>query len=61
MKYKVVFEFKIMDTSISDGQYHEDYLDNNGEGFTFEEAENVAIHLRMDDVAYYRYVEVVEM
>ena len=45
MMYKVTFDFRINDFD-SDGKWHNDYLDNNGEGFTYEEAEDLAQHLR---------------
>lgn len=41
MKYKVVFEFKWFGAD-SDGLWHCDSVDNNGKGFTKEEAERIA-------------------
>ncbi len=60
-KYKVNYEFMYADADISDGKWHEDYLDNNGAGFTFEEAEDVACKLRASTIADVKWAEVVEM
>ena len=60
-KYRVEFEFMITDPDVTDGKWHKDYLDNNGEGYTFEDAESVACSLRTDTVCCKRWVEVVEM
>lgn len=61
MRYQVNFEFTILDPEISDGKWHKDYLNNNGEGFTFEEAEDIACQLRSSDLMPHRNVEVIEM
>lgn len=60
-KYKVVFEFMYADADVSDGKWHKDYLDNNGAGFTFEEAEDVASEIRASTIADVKWAEVVEM
>lgn len=60
-KYRVEFEFKVADVDASDRRWHKDYLDNNGAGFTFEQAELVACDLRAGNVCYHRNVNVVEM
>ena len=60
-KYQVRYEFRYADVDVSDGKYHVDYLDNNGTGFTFEEAEHVASELRASTIADVRWAEVVEM
>lgn len=59
-KYKVVYEFRIIDYP-TDGQWHETFLDNNGEGYDFDEAEYVACQLRASSVADHRNVEVQEV
>ena len=59
-RYQVRFEFRYADADISDGKYHVDYLDNNGEGFTFEEAERVACELRASNIQDTRWAEVIE-
>ena len=46
---------------VSDGKWHKDFLDNNGAGFTFEDAEYVACELRASTIAYVKWAEVVEM
>ena len=61
MKYKVTFEFTIFDPEISDGKWHPDCLDNNGEGFDFEEAEYLACDLRSNTAIACRNVDVTEM
>ena len=60
-KYRVEFEFMVSEADITDGKWHKDYLDNNGEGFTFDEAERVACDLRGTSVCYIKWAEVVEM
>lgn len=60
-KYQVRYEFRYADVDVSDGKYHVDYLDNNGAGFTFEEAEHVASELRASTIADVKWAEVVEM
>ena len=61
MRYQVNFEFTILDSEISDGKWHKDYVNNNGAGFTFEEAEDVACQLRVSNLMPHRNVEVIEM
>lgn len=61
MRYKVTFEFMVADAEVSDGKWHSDFLDNNGEGMTFEDAERTACELRAQSVTYTRNVDVVEM
>lgn len=46
---------------ISDGKRHQDYLDNNGEGFNFEEAERIACEVRASNILDVKWAEVVEM
>lgn len=60
-KYKVNYEFKIADVDICDGKWHKDCLDNNGAGYTFEEAENAACNLRANAIINTKWAEVVEM
>lgn len=60
-RYRVDFEFRCIDLEISDGKWHKDFLDNNGAGFTFEEAEEVACELRASTIQDTRWAEVVEM
>lgn len=47
-KYKVVYTFVWFGTD-SDGREHKTYLDNNGEGMTWEEAQDTARELRYHD------------
>ena len=60
-KYKVNFEFMMKDSAITDNVFHKDYLDNNGDGFTLEEAENVAFDLRINSLCYFRYINIERM
>lgn len=60
-KYKVQFEFRCADLEVSDGKWHKDYLDNNGVGYTFEEAEDVACKLRASIIQDTKWAEVIEM
>ena len=60
-RYKVEYEFKYADADISDGKYHIDYLDNNGCGFTFDEAEHIASELRASVIQDTKWVEIQEM
>ena len=60
-RYRVDFEFMIADADISDGKWHRDFLDANGEGFTFEEAERIAGELRASSLHYTKWAEVVKM
>ena len=61
MKYRVDYEFMILDPDITDGKWHQDFLDNNGAGFTFEEAEHCACELRASQYIDCRWAEVTEM
>lgn len=61
MKHKVVFDFKVADYEVSDGKWHRDFLDNNGAGFTFSDAERVAGELRSNTFAYCRNIEIVKI
>lgn len=61
MKYRVEYEFMNTDMETTDGMYHETYLDNNGEGFTLQDAEDVAFELIQSDVGYCRNIHIVEM
>ena len=60
-KYRVEFEFMYMEPDITDGKWHQDYLDANGEGFTYEEAEHVAQEIRRSSICRVNWAEVVEM
>lgn len=60
-KYRVEFEFKVVDYEVSDGKWHKDFLDNNGKGFTFEDAEKLAGDLRYNEFVHHRNVDVVEI
>ena len=44
-RYQVIYTFVNFN-----GDEKEDFLDNNGQGFTFEEAENVSRKLQRDNV-----------
>ena len=57
-KYRVVFEFMLDDIEISDEAYHKDFLDNNGKGFDFSEAESIACDLRMNEFCDIRNVDI---
>lgn len=59
--YRVEFEFMLNDIEITDHKWHKDFLDNNGDGFTFEEAERLACELRYDEFFRTRNIDVVEM
>lgn len=50
-----------IEPDITDGKWHQDFLDNNGDGFTFAEAEEVAGHLRASTICRVHWAEVVEM
>ena len=60
-KYKVEFEFMYVDADVSDGKWHKDTLDNNGAGFTLEDAERVACELRASTIQDTKWAEVVEI
>lgn len=48
-RFKVRYCFINLDTETTDGEYHIDFLDNNGEGFTYEEAVETARELSLRD------------
>lgn len=56
MKYEVRFQFKN-----SLGEWKDDYLNNNGKGFTMEEAEAVALDLVNTSVVITRNVHIVKL
>lgn len=51
--YKVTYEFRN-----ELGQWKEDYLNNNGEGFTLEEAEDWVRHLKISEVCATRNIKI---
>lgn len=56
MKYEVKFQFRN-----EYGEWVDDYLNNNGNGFTKEDAESVLYHLSVDEVCVKRYLRIEEM
>lgn len=60
MKYRVWFNFCNLGDD-SDFAWHRDFLDNNGNGFTAEEARNVAKDLQESRVAKIKNVMFEEM
>lgn len=56
MKYEVKFQFRN-----EYGEWVDDYLNNNGKGFTKEDAECVLYHLSVDEVCVKRYLRIEEM
>ena len=60
-KYRIEFEFMYKGLEVSDGKNHKDIIDNNGEGFTLEEANALAARLYESEIQYTRWVKVVEM
>lgn len=48
-RFKVIYCFINLDTETTDGEYHIDFLDNNGEGFTYEEAVQTAREISLRD------------
>lgn len=60
-KYKVEFEFMYADADVSDGKYHFDTVDNNGEGFIFSDAEYIANNVRTSNILDVKWAKVVEM
>ena len=60
-RYKVNFIYMISNPEISDGNWHSDFLDNNGAGFTLEEAHEVAAMIRQNEYARTKKVDVQEM
>jgi len=61
MKYKIEYDFMNTDMLTTDGKFHHTYLDNNGQGFTIEEAEELAYELIRSNAGYNRNIEIVEM
>lgn len=61
MRFRVEFEFRNNDLEVSDGKFHNDYLDNNGAGFSYEDACDVARELRYNSAATNRNIKIVEM
>lgn len=61
MKFRVEFEFKNNDLEVSDGKFHKDYLDNNGAGFSYEDACDVARELHLTSVTDNRNIKIVEI
>lgn len=61
MKFRVEFEFRNNDLEVSDGKFHNDYLDNNGAGFSYEDACDVARELHYNSAATNRNIKIVEM
>lgn len=59
-RYKVEFEAMWLGSD-SDGKFHKDFLDNNGSGFDFEEASDVAMELHYDTAARIKNIKIVEM
>lgn len=49
------------DADVSDGKYHFDTVDNNGEGFIFSDAEYIANNVRTSNILDVKWAEVVEM
>lgn len=60
-RYRVEFEFMYIEPEVSDGKYHKDYVDNNGEGFIKSEAEYIARHIKQSTILDVKWAEVVEM
>ena len=60
MRYRVWFNFCNLGND-SDFAWHRDFLDNNGKGFTAEEARNVAKYLQVSRVAKVKNVMFEEM
>lgn len=48
-RFKVRYCFINLDPETTDGEYHIDFLDNNGEGFTYEEAVRTAREISLRD------------
>lgn len=55
-KYKIVFELLC-----SDRQWKETFLDNNGSGFTYKEAEDTLYQLKSDHVCIKRDLRIENM
>lgn len=60
-KYKVEFEFMNMDAEITDGLWHKDYLDNDGDGFDFEDASDIAMEMHYNTAYRHKNIKIVEM
>ena len=61
LKYRVDYEFKLLDPMVSDGRYHVTYLDNNGDGFSYEDAKNVSRQLKQSSIQRTAWTKIVEM
>ena len=55
-KYKIVFEILC-----GDRDWKETFLDNNGSGFTYKEAEDILYQLRTDNVCIKRDLRIENM
>ena len=55
-RYQVIFTFVNFN-----GDEKEDFLDNNGQGFTFEEAENVSRNLQHESAVTVTSIFVIPM
>ena len=60
-RYKITFEYIVNDLD-SDGKWYKDCLDNDGEGFTYDQASDEAFRLRsMSFPNQNRNIKIVEM
>ena len=55
-KYKIAFEILC-----GDRDWKETFLDNNGDGFTYKEAENILYQLKLDNVCIKRDLRIESM
>ena len=60
-KYRVEFDSRYNDPEVTDGQFHRDYLDNNGFGFTYDEAVQVKHDLALSSVATNKNFNIVKV
>lgn len=60
MKFRVEFESMWLGSD-SDGKFHKDFLDNNGSGFDFEVASDIAMELHYNTAAKNKNIKIVEM
>lgn len=61
MKYRIEFEFMNTDVETTDGLWHKDFLDNNGAGFNYEDACDIAMELHYNTAYKHRNIMIVEM
>ena len=61
MKYRVEFEFMNTDIETTDGLWHKDYLDNNGSGFDYEDASDIAMEMKYITAFRHKNIKLVEM